>query len=224
MKQWDAHLLTKQHRTSVAREKAEAAKAAAAAAATSSKSTKRPAEDAINGTGGSDGKRARVNAPGPSGLPEGFFSSGNRPVATDDSDEDEDQEDDERRAGPSTSSAAADPPTAAEPIAPTGDADLDDFFASLDQPNPATNYSLTTASAAGGASGSGGGMGKRKGYKELIPGQASYEAAPVRNVPAEEEEAGEAEPEETEAEKRERLAREEREEIMGRLEEEERAQ
>ena len=58
-------------------------------------------------------------------------------------------------------------------------------------------------------------------------GVASYSAAPVRNIPEQKkdpDEEEEAEPEETEAERRTRLAREEREEIMARLEAEQRAQ
>jgi len=107
----------------------------------------------------------------------------------------------------------------------TGDPDIDSFLASLaepDDPNPEPSVtplqppSTTAAPRRNNV--------PSLSYKEVIPGQASYEAAPVRNVPAQEEVEEVGEPEETEAERREREAREEREEIMGRLEEEERAQ
>lgn len=188
---------------------------------------------------GESSKRPRVNEAkakaGPKGLPEGFFSSGNRPLPEDDEEgEDEDAEAGGISAGPSTVSAPGAAPAvvpttavAVGPPQPTGDDELDAFLFSIAQPEPeqvasapaptsASEYSIVA-------------RGQRKGvpaYKELIPGQASYEAAPVKIIPGAGESAAEeeAEPEETEAEKRERLAREEKEEIMGRLEEEERAQ
>jgi zinc finger protein 830 len=229
VKQWDAHLLTKQHRQSVAREKAQAQ------AAVQAHTAKRPAETSVEALGESS-KRPRVEAKakaGPKGLPEGFFSSGNRPAPEEDEEgEDEDADHGGISAGPSTVSApapAAAPTTAVAvgPPQPTGDDELDAFLFSIAQPEPeqiasapaptsASEYSIVA-------------RGPRKGvpaYKELIPGQASYEAAPVKIIAGAGESAAEeeAEPEETEAEKRERLAREEKEEIMGRLEEEERAQ
>ncbi|KAK8849783.1 hypothetical protein IAR55_005119 [Kwoniella newhampshirensis] len=224
VKQWDAHLLTKQHRTSVARERAEQEKA----------KSKRPAED--SGAGGGSGKRARTQVvsqgddsdnhdEGPTGLPAGFFSSGSRPTAASSSSE--------SQAGPSTSTS----PSASNPVstpapAPasltkakkTGDVELDDFLSSLTEDVENLSAPLAPPPTAAG---------KRKiaTYKEVIPGQASYEAAPVRNVESENSDAnggaGEQtleEPEETEAERRARLEREEREEIVARLEEEERAQ
>lgn len=67
---------------------------------------------------------------------------------------------------------------------------------------------------------------RRPGYKEVEEGVASYSAAPVLIKRTEEGEEKEPtpEPEETEQERRERLAREEKEEIIARLEEEQRAQ
>ncbi|WVQ84447.1 hypothetical protein IAT38_006599 [Cryptococcus sp. DSM 104549] len=201
VKQWDAHLLTKQHRTSVAREKAEKEKAERA---------KRPRAAEAEGAS----KRAKVqasaqdedegDASGPSGLPAGFFSAANKPAAP-------------AEAGPSASASPASAPAA------TGDAELDDFLSSLADDAPPPSTAIPSAPAATTAAA------KRKGlsYKEIAPGQASYEAAPVRIVQPGEEEAGkveEKEPEESEAERRERLEREEREEIVLRLEEEERAQ
>jgi zinc finger protein 830 len=202
--------LTKQHRTSVAREKAEEAarlaKAAKRAAPTSS-----TADGAAGGehddNGEPEAKRARTGA---GALPEGFFSKGNERSFSDDEDEQE------------AGDAAGKPTPAAEIPAKTGDAELDNFFASLAAPEEAaapiqTEYSIKQATT--------GVKGKRAAYKEVIPGQASYEAAPVRNVAAaEEEKEPTPEPEETPAQRKERLAREEREEIMARLEEEERAQ
>jgi zinc finger protein 830 len=160
---------------------------------------------------GESSKRAKLEEKekvGPRGLPAGFFSSANRPV-------DEEEEDREDAAGPLTASAAM---TSAPAPVPTGDAELDDFLASLaepepEQPEPTRGKVTATASRRGVPA-----------YKDLIPGQASYEAAPVRIVSGEEAKEEETEPEESEAERRARLGREEREEIMGRLEEEERAQ
>lgn len=188
---------------------------------------------------GESSKRPRVNEAkakaGPRGLPEGFFSSGNRPLPEDDEEgEDEDAEAGGISAGPSTVSApgaasAAVPTTAVAvgPPQPTGDDELDAFLFSIAQSEPEQVASATAPTSASEYSIVA--RGQRKGvpaYKELIPGQASYEAAPVKIIPGAGESAAEeeAEPEETEAEKRERLAREEKEEIMGRLEEEERAQ
>lgn len=146
---------------------------------------------------------------GTTGLPAGFFDAGKTSTVNDDDDE----------AGDQSLEATMAVRPAPEP---TGDAELDDFLASLEnddapvlpsaipvqnqQPTKSKGYQLSSSMAA--------------------PGIASYEAAPVKlpqpgDAPAEEEE---QEPEETEEEKRERIAREEREEIMGRLEEEERAQ
>ncbi|WWC66011.1 uncharacterized protein I303_108633 [Kwoniella dejecticola CBS 10117] len=230
VKQWDAHLLTKQHRQSVAREKAQQQKAVAVAAQT--KSSKRPLADNDTGSSsniGESSKRAKVLPPktqveprddeedqdedGPS-LPAGFFSSGKRPKSTSPSRS-------RSRSPDNQGQASAGPSTRAEP---TGDTELDDFLSSLndDAPVPTATTSkqgvasTTTATA----------NGKRKTYKEVIPSQTSYEAAPVRIAPPDESApaAEEEEPEESEQEKKERLEREEREEIVARLEEEERAQ
>ena len=137
------------------------------------------------------------------------------------------QEEEEVQAGPSAPSApsVSDLPIAStEPRPPppppaknTGDAELDSFLASLDEvdPFPSTNPTTTNIPP------------RRNVFQSTatVPGVASYEAAPVRNVSKQEEGQPEAvEPEETEAERRARVEREEREEIMGRLEEEERAQ
>ena len=205
VKQWEAHLLTKQHRTSVAREKAEEA-------ARLAKAAKRAAPVPSAAPGPNDiaepeAKRARTGEHG--ALPAGFFSKGNERSFSDDEGEDVAEN------------------TAVSPIAvpaKTGDAELDDFFASLAAPEETaapvqTEYSITTKADTATKV-------RRAAYKEVAPGQASYEAAPVRNVVAGQEEEKEPtpEPEETPAQRKERLAREEREEIMARLEEEERAQ
>lgn len=205
VQQWEAHLLTKQHRTSVARTKALEADASARASA------KRPAASPDDAETSS--KRARVHETAEDAdededgdaprLPAGFFSN---PSAA---------------AGPSRPSppaatrpaqalAAAPAPTAAE------DPELDDFFASLAEPEE-SNEAVPTET---------GDSGRRVAE---IEGVASYEAAPVRNVldPATEDgnlAQPEPEEEETEQQRRERLEREEREEIMDRLAEEERAQ
>ena len=218
VKQWDAHILTKQHRTSVAREKALQVKVTG----------KRPAEDSSEGE---VTKRVRVEVDVDQDedgdevqlgrLPEGFFSAGtHRPGTELDQEEQVDRPELEDVPGPPTPAVQA----------KTGDSELDDFLASLvDDPPPreetVTHTRLEPAkrSARAGASA----------YRTLeVPGVASYEAAPVRNALDSDRKAGakedelepEPEPEETAQERRERLAREEREEIMGRLEEEERAQ
>lgn len=161
-------------------------------------------------------KRSKPSS-GPAGLPEGFFSNGNAPAEEEDND-DKGQEE-ENRGGPSSAA-----PMTAELEKPTGDNELDDFLASLSTPTgdgedtSAVEYGITKATTT---------QTKRKNipkYKEVEPGQASYEAAPVRNIPQGETEVEEALPEESEKEKRERIVREEREEIVRRLEEEERAQ
>jgi zinc finger protein 830 len=179
---------------------------------------------------GESSKRPRVNdakakggPKGPKGLPEGFFSSGNRPAPVDD--EEAEAVQGGVSAGPSTVSAPAAVSTTAVagPPQPTGDDELDAFLFSIAQPEPEQTAPASTSTSEYSIVA----RGPRKGvpaYKELIPGQASYEAAPVKIVAGESAEEEEAEPEETEAEKRDRLAREEKEEIMGRLEEEERAQ
>ena len=212
MKQWDAHLLTKQHRMSVAREKASQAKVAAT----------RPAEDGLQGgakrsrRGENHGKEDDEDADedeGPRGLPAGFFSAGTGPTAGG-------EDDDEDLSGPSTSAPA---PVAHEEK--TGDVELDDFLASLAHDGPAGGVSEAIPAVPTRRA-----VASRRADDAL--GVASYEAAPVRNVVEPQKEQGqgdgdpepEPEPEETERERRERLAREEREEIMGRLEEEERAQ
>jgi len=216
VKQWDAHILTKQHRTSVAREKASQAKAAA----------KRPAEEddlltgskrarlGANGGGEDDEEKEGGDGPGPSGLPAGFFSAGNRPAELDEEDEDERG----NEAGPSTSTPV---PVPAVP-AKTGDAELDDFFASLAENAPDPTITPTTAAPTTQA--------RRTvpSYRAAdVTGVASYEAAPIRIILEEKKDEDvepEPEPEESEQERRERVTREEREEIMGRLDEEERAQ
>ena len=118
---------------------------------------------------------------------------------------------------------AAQARSAAAPLpAATGDAELDDFLATLNEPE--------TAEVAPQASTSSPPVRKRGAIRlggDDAPAQASYSAAPVlvnRAEQAEEAAEEEAEPEETEEARRNRLAQEEREEIMGRLEEEERAQ
>lgn len=206
VQQWDAHLLTKQHRTSVQREKAQQAKAQQAAA-------KRQRVEAESSA--SAAKKVRIQEPDPqeenavpeassskSALPAGFFSDPSQQPVLDDDEEDNDDD-------------VKDVPLPKE----TGDAELDDFFASLAAP-PAETAAPVTAKAAS----------KRR-LKELdqeeLEAQTTYSSAPVRtdapaglvqaaNVPAKKEE--------TEAEKRARIAQEEKEEIMSRLLEEERAQ
>lgn len=112
VKQWDAHLLTKQHRQSVAREKEIAAKLE------KERAKKRAMEEAS----APSAKRARVEEDnddddGPK-LPPGFFSDGKGPAVEDDEEES--------------------PRPVAEPAPPaTGDAELDSFLASLDDDEPA---------------------------------------------------------------------------------------
>ncbi|WVQ95925.1 hypothetical protein IAU59_003024 [Kwoniella sp. CBS 9459] len=238
VKQWDAHLLTKQHRTSVSREKAEREKAQAQAQAQAAKAqsqSKRPAEESISGGQGESSKRAKVSKvengiASSSILPAGFFSAGNGPSTLPGSDdEDEDQEQTQDQAGPSSGSNAS--ATAGGPPAPTGDSELDDFLSSLTQDEPSTSIAPPLAVGTPTTVAPTTAAGRRKTYKEVIPGQASYEAAPVRIVQdsaATDGQVGqqeaEEEPEESEQERRARLEREEREEIVQRLEEEERAQ
>jgi zinc finger protein 830 len=119
-------------------------------------------------------------------------------------------------AGPSTIKPT--PTTSTTPANQTGDEELDSFLASLAEPEPETTEPEPAPTAATQKTI------KKSTYRDIIPGQASYEAAPVRNIPKDQEPELEQEVQETEAEKRARLAREEREEIMDRLEEEERAQ
>ncbi|EIW71422.1 hypothetical protein TREMEDRAFT_22984, partial [Tremella mesenterica DSM 1558] len=203
VKQWEAHLVTKQHRQSVQREREAQAKAAA---------KKRPSEETSLSE---SAKRARFEQPqvdeedeeeeGPSGLPEGFFSSTNKPSV---------------ELEPSINGVEEVGINLTLPKA-TGDAELDDFLASLSEPQPEIEPSNLIENGEGST--------KRKpvraSYKETEDAQVSYQAAPVLIGRAEgEEPEEEEEPEESEAEKRARIAQEEREEIMGRLEEEERAQ
>lgn len=218
MKQWDAHLLTKQHRTSVSREKALQA----------NQQQKRSAAEALGSAEGSTSKRAKTQesaAEGKNGqendeadkddddedegvpaLPAGFFSSGNKPSIGE-------------------TAAASEEDAQKKTVEPTGDPELDDFLASLETDDaPALPTTAETAAVPTAAS-------QKKRYQSsssaAVPGVASYEAAPVRLAPSGEEvqaEEQEEEPTETEEERRARIAREEREEIMGRLEEEERAQ
>jgi len=229
VKQWDAHLLTKQHRASVTREKTSAAQS----------KVKRPAEgEATN----SESKRARTAGASEevvrsSILPAGFFSSGSGPTIV--ADEDDEEEEEPVKAGPSktvkaptTATTTTTVPASSAPTTTgqTGDVELDSFLASLAEPDPEPSTSeavaITPATAPTAAAQKTATTKKATStYRDIIPGQASYEAAPVRNIPKDQEVA-EVEPEvqESEAEKRARIAREEREDIMDRLEEEERAQ
>ncbi|WVQ66157.1 uncharacterized protein L199_004335 [Kwoniella botswanensis] len=215
VKQWDAHLMTKQHRQSVAREKAEQEKALKAKT-----KSKRPLSQStdIDGQGqgqaGESSKRAKIQAThteededddetgsGVGGLPAGFFSSSNQPK-------------------PISRSPSPGPQ---QSLQPTGDTELDDFLSSLNDDTPSSAAPITAQSQTKQING------KRKTYKEIIPSQTSYEAAPVRIAPTTQDDQKdavqeEAEPEESEQERKERLEREEREEIVRRLEEEERAQ
>jgi zinc finger protein 830 len=207
VKQWDAHLLTKQHRTSVSREKASQAKLAA----------KRSAPDQSAEGSSKRAKTAGAAEPAeetPMGLPAGFFSAGNQPQVADEDDEE---------GSVSQSNVAGAGAGVAGKVESTGDQELDDFFASLDEDTPAAVDPPPVNLAEG----------KKKGYQSsssaAIQGVASYESAPVLLQTGTEqteqaEEAGQPVVEETEEEKRTRIAREEKEEIMGRLEEEERAQ
>lgn len=190
--------MTKQHRTSVAREKAIQAKASA------KRSAPDPAEDKSSkrsktGPTLQDGDEDADEEPSAGALPAGFFSSGNGPSLPT-------EEETETTTGPER----------------TGDAELDDFLASLeddDAPTLPSTSSIPQPKA---------NRGYQLGSSIAAPGIASYEAAPIRlPQPGEEGAEGreeEKEAEETEEEKRDRIAREEKEEIMGRLEDEERAQ
>jgi len=218
VKQWDAHLLTKQHRASVTREKQ-----------SQSSKTKRPAEEA-----GSSSKRARTEEVVKSSiLPAGFFSGGTGPTIVADEDDDDEEEEASApakakvEAGPSTGQATS-KATTTPAMAPTannqtGDEELDSFLASLAEPDSTTNDDIPESETAPTAATQKSNT-KKSSYRDIIPGQASYEAAPIRNIPKDQEVEPEPEVEESEAEKRARIAREEREEIMDRLEEEERAQ
>lgn len=196
--QWDAHLLTKQHRQSAAREKAQADKAAKAKRRSEAEREEGAKRARVEQEGGDDSD----DDAGPS-LPAGFFSAGNKPSVG------EEEE------------AAAPTPAPAAPK-PTGDAELDDFLASLNDDDDDAPAAPAQPAATAPA--------RRKGlaYKktEDAPGVASYAAAPVllANGAAEEEAPEPEEPEESETEKRARLEREEREEIVARLEDEQRAQ
>ncbi|BEJ13518.1 hypothetical protein CspHIS471_0306920 [Cutaneotrichosporon sp. HIS471] len=192
VKQWDAHLLTKAHRQSVAREKKEAAAV----------QKKRAAEDEAE----SSSKRAKISntedgeEEGRSKLPAGFFSAGNQPQPQEDEGEEEEEKEKEKQ--------------------PEADAELDAFLASL---NDGPGSAGTTAAPAPVRAPA---QRKRRTYKEPEEdGVTSYSAAPqlVKDKNEEEREAT-PESEETEAERRARLAREEREEVLARLEEEQRAQ
>lgn len=208
MKQWDAHLLTKAHRQSVQREKKEAE---------ALERKKRAAEEPASGSS----KRAKVDTVaddepsasakgGRSALPAGFFSAGNVPTVEDSEDEDE--------AGPETGGvkeAKGEGKGNGEE-----DAELDAFLASLNDDDDAAPEAAPAPTAPTKKA-------RRAAYKEPEDeGVASYSAAPVlANAKAEEEEEPvEEEPEETEAERRARVARDEREEVLSRLEDEERAQ
>jgi zinc finger protein 830 len=231
VKQWDAHLLTKQHRTSLAREKS---------STSGSAKSKRPADSE---SGGESTKRARTETEEvvkSSILPAGFFSSGNGPkiVRGDDDDEEEEEEPSIPAAGPSKAKAKPAPAPAPSAPAPTkstaapaatqtGDEELDSFLASLAEPDP-VETAPEPASAGPAPTAVTQKSTSRKpttsSYRDIIPGQASYEAAPVRNIPKDQEVEPEPEVQESEAERRARVAREEKEEIMDRLEDEERAQ
>lgn len=201
VKQWDTHLLTKQHRQSAQREKAEEAKRAAAAAKRKQAAESEP----------ETAKRQRVSEPepeadddGPS-LPAGFFSSGNKPNVADED-------------------AEVEAPTPPPKQEKKSDAELDAFLASLNDDDDAP---APTAADQGETAKTKATKKRRVGYKESEEdGVASISAAPVliqRNEAGEEKEPT-PEPEETEQERRERLAREEKEEIIARLEDEQRAQ
>ncbi|WWC92673.1 uncharacterized protein L201_007632 [Kwoniella dendrophila CBS 6074] len=219
VKQWDAHLLTKQHRTSVQREKAEQQKLAQAKLKSNSKRSL-PVEASANN--GQSPKRSKIiqkeendddddddeEGAGTGGLPAGFFSSGNRPKSPSPSPEPE------TTAGPSI-------PSKTVPPEPTGDSELDDFLSSLNNDDTAPTVISTTATKQQQSKG-----GIRKTYKEIIPSQTAYEAAPVKIIQPDQQQQTEEpeEEEESEQERKERLEREEREEIVRRLEDEERAQ
>lgn len=151
----------------------------------------------------------------PAGLPVGFFSAGNRPSISDAGGDDGEADRGKKVGANTVVKSKADL---------TGDTELDDFLASLE--DVSVDQVAMTASTPTPAV-----VQRKKGYFSSstldTPGVASYAAAPVllnQGTDNNENEAKLTEPEETEAEKRERAAREEREEIMGRLEEEERAQ
>lgn len=204
MQQWDAHLLTKQHRTSVAREKASQAKAQQAAA-------KKRSLAAESSTSASATKKVRIEEPdagteaepaaeaSTSALPAGFFSDPAKQAE-----------------------ATAEPEAETEIPLPnaTGDAELDDFFASLAAPP-------TEAAPAAAVSSKRRQKEREEVTAEEVEAQTMYSSAPVRLVTDADkkaEAAEEAGPEETEFDKRARLAQYEKEEVMSRLLEEERAQ
>lgn len=209
--------MTKQHRQSLIREKSSAPK------------SKRPAESDTAGsskrskTGEDEVVRSSI-------LPAGFFSNGAGPTIVADEDDDEGEEQGEAAGASTSTSLPHTTTTSATAAGQTGDLELDSFLASLAEPdreptpetapdtNPAPSTNTKTPSVIKKTTAS---------YKDLIPGQASYEAAPVRNIPQEDGTAGQdskEEEQESEGAKRARLAREEKEEMMDRLDEETRAQ
>lgn len=204
MKQWDAHLLTKQHRQSVARVKKEEEKDA--------RKRERAAASAGAGEEGQR-KRAKVDkeeAP-TSNLPAGFFSAGGPSVG--------DEEDEEAPApAPVPAGTEAGPGVGKEAENDAGgtgvDEDLDAFLSSLAE----VEEDATPVAAAPPVVAK-----KRSKYKDIPEGVASYSAAPVM-LNGEPEAEEEPEEEETPAERRARLAREEKEEIFQRLDDEQRAQ
>jgi zinc finger protein 830 len=229
VKEWGAHVMTKQHRQSVTREK------------TQSKS-KRPASGDVVGE---SSKRSKTEdeVVRSSILPAGFFSNGSGPTIV----PDEDEEDEAEAAAPvpvPATTASKVSSSGSAPIAPaaaagssttttatavpgqTGDVELDDFLASLAEPEPDLESAPSTTNVNASKAKTPSVIKKTTtSYKDVIPGQASYQAAPVRNIPNEDDQSKEeVQPEESESDKRARLAKEEREEMMDRLDEETRAQ
>lgn len=149
----------------------------------------------------------------PSNLPAGFFSKGGPSI--------EEDEEDEQQPEPKQQEPEADAGVEGEKGV---DEDLDEFLSSLAEPDEGSAPTAAAPASTTVASTSAARAKKRSTYKDMPEGVASYSAAPVLvngDAPAEEEE---PEAEETPAERRARLAREENEEILQRLEEEQRAQ
>ena len=216
--------MTKQHRQSLTREK------------TQTKPKRPPPTDGV----GESSKRSKTEEVVRSSiLPAGFFSNGSGPkIVAEEDDEEEEAEGDAPAttvfpsrttvpaSGPAPGPAAAGSSTTTAVSGQTGDVELDDFLASLAEPDPEPTPAAETSTTGNASKPKTPSVIKKTNasYKDVIPGQASYEAAPVRNVPQEENVEESKVEGESEAEKRAREAKEEREEMMDRLDEETRAQ
>lgn len=197
--QWTAHVSSKQHRASLAREKDDERKRAdrkrqQAESSSSSSSKKRKADPVAGPSADEQGSSSSA-----SGLPAGFFadpSAAPRPSSRSPS------------PPPPANLPAASTVPAAPPKSTEVDSEFDDFLASIafapSDPTPSTKPSAP----------------------DEVEGQTTFSSAPqlIKPVDPSAPPPEDEEEEETPAELKKRLEREEREEIMGRLLEEEQAQ